>query len=56
MSRRKARLIECNNFHYTQYYNLYINKKPLLNTKLKKQNAFFYNYSTVNLNNKESLK
>ena len=36
MSRRKARLISCNDKRYVQYYNLYRNKSIILNPYLNK--------------------
>ena len=48
MSKRKARLIECNDKRYTQYYNIYINKGTIQNINLRGTHS---NYGYAKHNN-----
>ena len=53
MSKKKARLIHCNNFTITQFYNLYLNNKPIVNSKfkIKLENHYYSkNYDSLNYN------
>lgn len=55
MSKKKARLISCNNVYFNQYFNLYLHKQPLIN-KLNRLKETYINYRLNNeTNNRESL-
>jgi len=39
MSKKKARLVLCNNIYFTQYFNVYTHNKPIVNKLSKKYNV-----------------
>lgn len=47
MSKKKARLINCNDWNYYQYYNTYLTKGTTLETTLKHKQSKVYNYVRV---------